>query len=723
MVTEHRHALPKGYKIDDYRIESVLGSGGFGITYCARDLETDRRIAIKEYLPAGVASRDRDDASVHPLSEADREEFEYGLNRFRDEAKTLVNFEHPNIVTAHRFFSANGTAYLVMQLIEGKTLQGILAADKTLTEHEIDEILSPLLDGMEAVHKAGFLHRDIKPGNIVIRLDGAPILIDFGAARPAVSEKTRTTIVSAGYAPIEQYESHGNQGAWTDIYAMGAVLYRCVTGTKPPMATDRVRGDTLQPAAELAKGAGYGKQLLAAIDRALAVDETARPQSVATWRAMFLASDAIPHVREEIEASSDDERAWLEARTKRSAEAYDDYLMAHGEKGAHRDEALSAIREAADRGDSGAMSVLGSLYEDGLHLGQDADEAVRWYRKAAELGNVGAMRALGWKYLAEKYYEEGVRWLRRAADGGDVDTMFTLGTFHHQGYAAHQNYRKAMRWYRKAVDKGHVLALYGIGELYKDGLGVARDYGEAMRLYREAADKGAADAMRTIGELHEDGLGVARDYGEAMRRYREAADQHDAKAMANIGWLYEEGRGVDRDKLIAKRWFSRAGERYEEEQQRRRDALHPPRRRWFRGLLPGILEDFLHKDVLRKDVVPFLVTGVIYLLAMIVLWIAVHRLAGDFIGARITVWNYGVRLGSPEHQALIKTYNFQAFTFGMSAVIASIVAYLLFGFTSSGGRAAALLPFVLLFNGAILYLFAVAKLEPAHLDALFHLLF
>jgi hypothetical protein len=288
MSEEMRHALPKGYEIEGYRIEKVLGAGGFGVTYLAHEIAINRRVAIKEYLPSGIAARGRDDVSVHPLSAADRENFQWGLDRFRKEAQTLVTFRHNNIVTVYRYFEANGTAFLVMAYEDGESLAKILERAGTLTEEEINDLLGPLLDGLEHVHGVGFLHRDIKPGNIYIRRDGSPVLLDFGAARQALGGRSQslTSIVSAGYAPFEQYTTRGNQGAWTDIYALGGVLYRATTGERPPDSPDRIRDDPYVPAVRAAAGK-YSETLLAAIDAALRVDEADRPQSVAEWRILF----------------------------------------------------------------------------------------------------------------------------------------------------------------------------------------------------------------------------------------------------------------------------------------------------------------------------------------------------------------------------------------------------------------------------------------------------
>lgn len=288
MSTTHRYALPNGYELDGYRIEGILGTGGFGITYRVRELAIDRALAIKEYLPAGIAMRDQSTSAVHASGSEDQDDFEWGLDRFRKEAQTLVSFRHANIVAVFRFFEANNTAYLVMEYAQGEDLSAILLRQKTLSEAEIRALIDPLLNGLSRVHQAGVLHRDIKPDNIYIRDDGSPLLLDFGAARYAMGVKSHslTSIVSAGYAPFEQYISNSKQGPWSDIYALGAVLYRAVTGTIPMEATARVKEDEMVPASQAAKGR-YSAQLLSAIDAALCVDESGRPQSVAAFIEML----------------------------------------------------------------------------------------------------------------------------------------------------------------------------------------------------------------------------------------------------------------------------------------------------------------------------------------------------------------------------------------------------------------------------------------------------
>ena len=282
--TQHKLALPTGTRIGDFEFHRVLGHGGFGITYLGWNLALDIPVAIKEYLPADLATRESDQCVVPQSSQATAD-FQWGLDRFIDEARILARFQHPNIVRVHHFFQANSTAYIVMEYAEGETLSDFLNRKGVLTEAELKAILHPILDGLEVVHRADFLHRDIKPANIIIRAeDDSPVLLDFGAARLAIGAKSRsiTSVVTPGYAPREQYSSRGNQGPWTDIYALGGVCYRALTAEVPTDAVDRMIDDPLIPVSERCKGS---HQFLAAIDHALQVDESDRPQSASEWRA------------------------------------------------------------------------------------------------------------------------------------------------------------------------------------------------------------------------------------------------------------------------------------------------------------------------------------------------------------------------------------------------------------------------------------------------------
>jgi TPR repeat protein len=285
-----RFALPADTLLDGaYRIVRVVGTGGFGITYEAEDINLCTSVAIKEYYPDEFGDRDAG-MSVRAKSERHRKTFEWGRSNFLKEARTLARFEHPSIVRVSRVFEANSTAYMVMSFERGQSFEAWLKGlGRPPSQAELDTIVVPLLGALETMHAANFLHRDIAPDNIIVRDDGTPVLLDFGAARRAVAEMSRslTGIVKAGYSPHEQYSSNNRlQGPWSDLYALGGTLYRAVTGHAPEEATLRVDEDHMAPAALAAK-AGYRPQFLRGIDACLKIKHADRPQSVAQLRSIL----------------------------------------------------------------------------------------------------------------------------------------------------------------------------------------------------------------------------------------------------------------------------------------------------------------------------------------------------------------------------------------------------------------------------------------------------
>jgi serine/threonine protein kinase len=219
------NALPAGFALNEYRIESVLGSGGFGLTYLATDSNLNLKVALKEYLPGEFASRNPDN-SVQPREGAAGESFQWGLERFLDEARTLASFHHPNIVRVMRFFEANCTGYMVMEFVDGTPLVDWVATRRPLPRQRLFRFIEPLLSGLEVIHRSGYLHRDIKPANIYLRGDASPVLLDFGSARQlaGAADRELTAIVTPGYAPLEHYHAQGKQGPWSELYSVGAVV-------------------------------------------------------------------------------------------------------------------------------------------------------------------------------------------------------------------------------------------------------------------------------------------------------------------------------------------------------------------------------------------------------------------------------------------------------------------------------------------------------------------
>jgi serine/threonine protein kinase len=234
-----------------YLVGRSLGQGGFGITYTGWDLNLELKIAIKEYYPEGFASRELTmQSTVLPLSGRGDDFFLKGRDKFVDEAKALAKFSNlPGVVNVRDYFTANGTAYIVMEFLDGRTLKEISRERGRMPVAEVLQLLEPLFSSLEQVHAAGILHRDISPDNIIVRREGGAKLLDFGAARQfsTQGEKSNTINVKHGFAPEEQYRTRGEQGPWTDIYALCATIYALTTGKLPPQALDRLAGEAFIP--------------------------------------------------------------------------------------------------------------------------------------------------------------------------------------------------------------------------------------------------------------------------------------------------------------------------------------------------------------------------------------------------------------------------------------------------------------------------------------------
>jgi len=281
----------------------VLGDpGGFGVTYLGYDRLQGEKVAIKEYFPREAAGRDTDGVSVVPHSGSGSEEFEYGKEQFMGEAQTLATFDHANIVSVRDFFEANGTAYLVMEYYEGKTLEAYLeeVPDGKMEPEAATEVMLRVLDGLKEVHSEGYLHRDVKPENVYLTKEGRPILIDFGAAREALGERSQSlsVVMTPGYAPYEQYSRKGNQGPHTDVYGAGATLYRMLTGQKPEAATDRVIEDTLEPPHEMSPEVSEG--LSRAVMRALAMGDQERTSDAKALQRALRGEDLPPKGKKDV---------------------------------------------------------------------------------------------------------------------------------------------------------------------------------------------------------------------------------------------------------------------------------------------------------------------------------------------------------------------------------------------------------------------------------------
>jgi TPR repeat protein/serine/threonine protein kinase len=608
--------LPVGTLFDGrYRIGRVLGHGGFGITYLGWDENLDLKLAIKEYLPRDLGARSGPGATVSVYTGEAQRWFQYGLERFQDEARTLAKFQqHPGIISVYNFFRANGTGYMVMEYVEGFTLKSYLDKKGLLPYRTARRALLPVMDALRAVHAEGLLHRDVSPDNIYINQQKQVKLLDFGAARFAASEHSRSlsVVLKPGFAPVEQYSSKGKQGPWTDVYALAATFYHCITGETPPDAMDRLEEDGLRRPSQLGVEIPLvAEQMLLA---GLAVRAKDRPQSMETFQRVFLQEGATTEARQAPRpAPADPAPDWTAppvtqtqppadkpsrpapgrpanwpTRSRKPGPSLGVYLGAFLglalvvliialslPRGGQREAAVAyappapstvPAAETNEPSDPRAQFDLGLKYFNGDGVTQSDTEALRWWRLAAEQGDAWAQSHLGLMYVEGRGVgqsdTEAVRWLSLAAQQGDTKARSNLGSMYVEGRGVPQSDTEAVRWWSLAADEGgDASAQLALGLMYATGRGVLQSDTDAVRWFRRSAEHGNSDALFYLGFMYAQGRGVAQSDSQAVIWYREAAEQGHAAAPANLGLMYIEGRGVAQSVTEAARWLSLAAER------------------------------------------------------------------------------------------------------------------------------------------------------------------
>jgi serine/threonine protein kinase len=295
MSSQANQPLPDGTPLENYRVLRVLAHGGFSFVYLAHD-ENETPVAIKEYLPSTLALRVN--GAMNPnVPEEDAATFRYGMKCFFEEGRALAGLSHPNVVRVLNFFRANDTVYLVMRYERGRTLQQhIISRRGALDEAWIRKTFAELLNGLREVHSNKLLHLDIKPGNIYVRNDGTPLLIDFGAARQTLSDEVKKLppTFTPGFASPEQHAKRDDLGPWSDVYSVGASMYACFAGAPPQAANQRLEKDTLVPARRAWAGK-YSAELLDTVDWCLRLDHMERPQSVFSLQKALLGEKPPEH--------------------------------------------------------------------------------------------------------------------------------------------------------------------------------------------------------------------------------------------------------------------------------------------------------------------------------------------------------------------------------------------------------------------------------------------
>lgn len=529
--SEHMNALPPGYRLNEFEFDRVLGVGGFGITYLGKDTTLNLRVAIKEYFPNELAVRDAD-FKVLPKSPDSEETYRWGLDRFLQEAQLLARFNHPNIVRVLRFFEANDTAYMMMQYEDGESLDDKLKkAGKPPDEGYLQGILFPLLDGLKAMHDQGFLHRDIKPGNIYIRRsDGSPVLLDFGAARAQMrGNEQLTAIVTPGYAPFEQYFADGYQGPWSDIYAFGAVVYKAITGKAPPDAASRVKNDSMAPAIQVGQG-HYSDKFLRAIDWALQTDEKKRPQTIEDWqRALTSLEGATQHLT----PGSYQQPGAGEAAHTMAAVSGRSQMQQSSPKTSfsqlHESAPFSEPEEAHYYQDKPPrinfkmlvrIVVLAVILGGGAYFAENPDGMRNLAFKVAD-----------WGWHSENY-EVSLPIYKYYDSPNDSQTPFKIATLYEKGKGTDTDRAEALAWFQKSAERGNLSAALKIAQMLELGDGVEANIELAVGWYRKAGEQGQIDAQYRLGiaYLREDTLKLTPNPNESAKWLRMAATQGHKQA-------------------------------------------------------------------------------------------------------------------------------------------------------------------------------------------------
>ncbi len=600
-----RDALPRGTVLHGYEIVGILGRGGFGITYKAVD-RIDQIFAIKECYPKQVAVRHG--TEVVPAGDQDEELFATCLDRFTREARALTLFSKSEaagdgVVKVITFFETNRTAYIVMEFLEGESLDDIISAHPGgLPEHKLLPMMRSVLNSLSCVHDSGLQHRDIKPGNILVRPNGRPVLLDFGAVRSlqSVNPAASVAIFTEAYAPIEQIAGLP-QGAFSDLYSFGMTCYKAIAGARfrgTPTSTERAArsahgSDPIIPAVTL--GAGhYNPALLEAIDLLIRVKPEERPQDVRGFLphldragALDAGLQAYDLDRTRVIAPAPKSAEENSHRTRPGREPSATDLPANAPKAKSAGDAMpvenppvpaapKSRRPLFIMGSTLTILVIaatgGYIYlrsadyfgsassaaqDQPADPSSDPSEARPTALPAADLPSSSDLAEANAAY-EQKDYQTALKGYLSAAGSNNSQAQYQLGYMYQLGQGVAQDYTAAVRWYTLAAGQGLKEAQLQLGYLAQNGLGTQKNYDTALHWYRLAATQGSAPAQNQLGYLYQMGYGVKVNYAEALKWYKSAAEQGSVPAEFRIGHFYAEGLGVARDLGTARDWMVRA---------------------------------------------------------------------------------------------------------------------------------------------------------------------
>ena len=591
-------ALLQGGK---YRIERMLGQGGFGITYLATQELLDRRVAVKEFFMRDFCSRRQDTAAVTLGTASNRELMERYRVKFLKEAKVIAQLNHPNIIRIYDIFEENGTAYYVMEYIEGESLSDMVKRRGALPEQEAVAYTRSVTEALKYIHTRSINHLDVKPGNIMVqRTDNRVFLLDFGLSKQYDTDGNQTSStplgISHGYAPIEQYSPEGVKefSPQTDVYALGATLYYLVTGNTPPAASELLTTplEGFPPAVSPA--------VREAVIQAMQMRKQDRPATVEQFEALLPGK---PNTQTEMESGKTPEEE--ETRPLMPENKDEDTEQTHilnpetprqpedparkTPSGETSSKSLTTnkkqVKIALSIGAALLLIVLvvnlflpknaEELFQEGYdaYLIADYAKAEDLFRQSAEKGYADAQAWLGDMYYESKGvtqdYFKAADWYLKAAEQGNAHAQFMLGVMYENGEGVEKDDEQAVVWYTRAAEQGTIWAQYNLGLMYYNGKGVAKDYSKAAQWFTKAAELYDADAQYMLGYMYRYGEGVPADGSKAIEWLTKAGEQGNAEAQYQLGEIYDMGiyGEVETDFPEAVKWYTKAAEQGHSEAQ------------------------------------------------------------------------------------------------------------------------------------------------------------
>lgn len=610
--------LPVGTRLGNFRIRMSLGEGDLENTYLAEHYSAGEAVVLKEHYPQKCAVRDSRTGMVSASSPSQRQLYSWLLDRFLRETRVLSEISHPNVVPIKSAFVALGTAYYVMPYVKGRTLENLAPPPSEIDERWLRPVLEGIMSGLSALHERKVLHRRLSPSSILLKNEKTPVIIGFGSSRGKGMGSDGVQVTP--YVAPEQVGSGMKRGPWTDVYALGGICYRLLTGRCPLSCIDRTddRLDLYEPLSrDKSLRRRFSTAFLSAVDKALSVNPDERWQSIALWREALGADSRM------VSGSPEGRRrglsAWVVAagvgvlllgagltvggvywynqeQKKELADAttqlVQDFVASHrgysipfykdiipfDKRLTAAPELARELENRAAQGDPMAMYVWSNVLCYGVGRPADMEEGMRLLRRAAELDNVHAQQALSFRLSrgegCKLDFAESVAWCRKAAEKGLPIAYNNLCVSYLHGQGVPKDEALARRYLNRAVELGCARSLCWMGDLYLEGDGVPKDEARAVELYRRAADAGDDVALYMLGLCYEKGTGVEVDKAVAedwYRRYAElllaGAECGDPYYQYALGVLYQDGKSLGKDLNKAFEWFLKSA------RQNRREAL------------------------------------------------------------------------------------------------------------------------------------------------------